>query len=94
MNQIHEFHIPKIENSMVDTLKIFWHSPKNLGEKIRVIKEYYIPEAVTMGGGGGVGVSGSMVSRKQPEDVERVRFRMAWLYEFGIRNLEGVLVPE
>ena len=47
-----------------------------------------------MGGGGGVGVSGSMVSRKQPEDVERVRFRMAWLYEFGIRNLEGVLVPE
>ena len=47
-----------------------------------------------MGGGGGVGVSGSMVSRKHPEDVERVRFRMAWLYEFGIRNLEGVLVPE
>ena len=31
-----------------------------------------------------------MVSKKQPEDVERVRLRMASLYEFGTRNLETV----
>ena len=45
----------------------------------------------TIGGGGGVGVSGSIVSRKHPDELDRALLHIASLYEFGIRNLDVVI---